>query len=93
MRSCVWWRRSSDYYGNAMTISEAIDIVISRTGIERYRWLCSEENSLSKPNDREAWRQWIIDEANGLHELPDIEAHLTEAASAPRSSCCGSVLP
>ncbi len=35
-------RRTHDY--PVMTLTEALDIVVSRTRHERYRWLCSDEN-------------------------------------------------
>ncbi len=76
-----------------MTHEQALGIVVAKTKVERYRWLCSDENRLSAPNDRETWRRWIIDEAEGLNEFPDITAHLAEASAGQMQPkpCCGGV--
>jgi len=69
-----------------MKLDEALDIVIGRTGVERYRFLCSSENRLPAPNDSETWRKWVLKESakDPWEVLPDISAHLAEASIQPR---------
>lgn len=66
-----------------MTLEQALDIVVAKTRVERHRWGCSAENELPAPNDRETWKKWVMDEAQGYHDLPDITAHLAEASQQP----------
>ena len=74
-----------------MTLADALDIVVGQTGVERYRHLCSEANTLKPPNDRAAYCRWIVDEAQRDPTLPNIDAHLAEAAGQPpRVNPCGS---
>jgi hypothetical protein len=73
-----------------MTLTEALDIMIARTGHERYRWLCSDENNLPAPNDRDTFRQHIIVQAQIDPSLPNIDEHLREAQqSTGKKGCCG----
>ncbi len=53
-----------------MTLSAALDLIVSRTGHQRYRWLCSDDN----PNvaQRESFRAWVIQQA----EADSIPAHI-----------------
>lgn len=46
-----------------MTLEEALNKVVSRTGVERYRWLCSDEN----PDhvSRGAYRRLVMSKATG----------------------------
>ena len=46
-----------------MSWQESLEDYVSRTGVERYRWLCSEDN----PNamDREAYRRFVVEQATG----------------------------
>ncbi len=76
-----------------MTIDEALNIVVVKTGVDRYRWLCSDQNANKPPNDPATWQRWIMEEAQGVHEYPDITAHLAEASrqpQSPRVNPCGS---
>lgn len=50
-----------------MTWNEAIGSVIAATGIERYRWLCSDENRDAE--QREAYRALMVRQATGEVEL------------------------
>lgn len=76
-----------------MTLPDALNIVIARTGVERYRYLCSEANTLPSPNDRETWRAWIMSEAQRDPSLPDITVSSEEMREAeqwpPRVKPCG----
>jgi hypothetical protein len=40
---------------------DALEEAIRSTGVERYRFLCSEANALPPPNDRESWRRFILE--------------------------------
>jgi hypothetical protein len=42
-----------------MTDSEALAEAIRRTGITRYRFLCSADNTLGPPNDPATWRRFM----------------------------------
>ncbi len=55
-----------------MTLTEAINIVVGRTSVERYRHLCSDANTLPEPNDPATWRRWIIEEAQRDPTPPEI---------------------
>ena len=44
-------------------LAAALEIVVARTKFERYRWLCSEANTLAAPNDRASWRSWVSGQA------------------------------
>jgi hypothetical protein len=69
---------------------ESLDIVVVRSGVERYRWLCSDENKLPSPNDPATWRRWVVDEAQRDPSLPNIDEHLREASALPaRVKPCG----
>jgi len=50
-----------------MTLDDALDLVISRTGHERYRWLCS----LGNPDGegRESHRRLVMEKATGEPQL------------------------
>jgi hypothetical protein len=41
----------------------ALDLVVARTGVARYRHLASEANTLPAPNAPADWRRWILAEA------------------------------
>lgn len=75
-----------------MTWQDARDIVIRHTGHERYRHLCSQDNTLKPPNGPEEYRALMIQRA---HELEG-----TEPATTPMQGvitfvpCCpGPPLP
>ncbi len=70
------WRWQHAVRGHPVTIPEALDIVVGRTGVERYRFLCSSANTLPAPNDPATWQQWIIDEAERDPTLPEIPPEL-----------------
>jgi hypothetical protein len=42
-------------------LDEALEEAIRSTGVERYRFLCSEANNAPPPNDRESWRRFILE--------------------------------
>jgi hypothetical protein len=63
---------------NSLNWIDALDIVVWATKHERYRWLCSDENS-----DHEAWRREMIRMATG--ELPDPPKGKPET----KGGCCG----
>lgn len=65
-----------------MILLEAIDLVVARTGVERYRYLCLEH---PKPSVRAEYSRWIVDEAQRDPSEPDITAHLAEASAQPRT--------
>lgn len=44
-----------------MTWEQALDLVVSRTGHQRYRWLCSEDNPDTE--QRAAYRRLVISQA------------------------------
>ena len=73
----------------------ALDLVIARTGVERYRHLCSEANTLPCPNDCETWRRWIRSEAMGepSERAPAaVRVHYGEPSAAPCGGCGKSAL-
>jgi hypothetical protein len=39
----------------------ALDRAVRETGVERYRFLCSEANTLGGANSREEWRRFIAE--------------------------------
>jgi hypothetical protein len=43
-----------------MTYLQALEIVVRNTGVDRYRHLCSEANTLPPPNDYEAYRGLML---------------------------------
>jgi hypothetical protein len=46
----------------------ALETVVARTKVERYRFLCSEEYP-----DHRAWRRWVVEQATG--EAPTPQAY------------------
>ena len=50
-----------------MTLETAVEIVVSRTGFTRLRWLTSNENTRSGPSGREAYCTWAMAEASKHH--------------------------
>lgn len=79
-----------------MTLSEALDIVVARTGVERYRFLCLEH---ANPKVREEYGQLIMrlaTEPAGVQRMPTQESIRLIAAMKAcqfRSPCktgCGS---
>lgn len=49
-----------------MTWEEALEIVVAKTGVERYRWLCSEDNpSVRGWDGREDFRRYMVELATG----------------------------
>jgi hypothetical protein len=75
---------------HGMSYADALNFVIAATGIERYRWLCSEENP--DIEQREGYRAYVIRQALGLPEpVPGITPTPDERRANP--GCCGQVLP
>jgi hypothetical protein len=51
-------------YVDSMNWEEALEIVVSQTGHERYRWLCSDENQpWGGANGRDAFRRLMMSKA------------------------------
>jgi len=77
-----------------MTWQTALETVVARTRVERYRHLCSDANALAPPNDRGAYRRLVVDLAGGeLTPTPDemrrVDAALAEHGTAPAPcGCC-----
>ena len=67
----------------------ALDLVVSRTKVERYRHLCSEANTLAYPNDRETWRQWIRSEAMSDPSEPAPSIRVDYGTAAAPGGCAG----
>jgi hypothetical protein len=63
-----------------MNLEQALDILIARTGHERYRWLCSEDN----PDviGRDAYRALVITQAEGKPTQDPAEVLGSEALRA-----------
>ena len=62
-----------------MTITEALDIVVGRTGVERYRQLCDPEH----PDYREEYVDWIMSQAQQPAEnFPPMRQQIASAAKA-----------
>lgn len=73
-----------------MTLHQALDIVIARTGHERFRFLCSEANP--SRDSREGYRALVLDMAEGRAPAPPAREQLrTAAAPLPfkPGGCCG----
>jgi hypothetical protein len=49
---------------------ESLDVVVDRTKHERYRFLCSEDNAQSPPNDRDSYRRLMIELEKGPKPKP-----------------------
>jgi hypothetical protein len=52
-----------------MTLSEVLDIVVSRTRHERYRWLCSDANPNAE--QRDAYRRIVFEMAGQRPPKPE----------------------
>jgi hypothetical protein len=78
-----------------VTLQEALEIVIARTGVARYRWLCSDENPAEHgPTGRETYRRWVISEAEGIPwvDVPAAGRSIVVSGTLPAPSgggCCG----
>jgi hypothetical protein len=73
-----------------MTLAQALDLVVARTGHDRYRWLCSAANPDAE--QREAYRRLVLDLADGKLPPPRPVALRAEAEPirwAPLGGCCG----
>jgi hypothetical protein len=63
----------------------ALESVVGRTGVGRYRHLCSEANALPAPNSPADWRAWVLREYRGdAHpaEYPSLAAQAGSALAA-----------
>lgn len=73
-----------------MTLNDALDIVVSRTRHERYRWLCSEDNP--DVAERDGYRDHVMKLATG--QQPATRTIRIPATSpAPVIGCCGQIIP
>ncbi len=70
---------SNNFYGNAVTDTEAIEEAVRRTGVERYRFLCSEANTLPAPNGPAEYIQLMHQIAN---EYPPLAEQASNALGA-----------
>ena len=62
------------------TWAEALDVIVARTGVERYRYLCSEENP--DPMTREGYRRLVVDLAVGGLQYPSLATQAGNALAA-----------
>jgi hypothetical protein len=70
-----------------MTWQESLEIMVSRTGHERYRELCAEEWP-----DHAAWRDLVIRQAQEpLPPAIDVDAQKKTPEPAVEWPCCGGV--
>jgi hypothetical protein len=65
----------------------ALDEAIRSTGIERYRHLTSEANTLPSPNSREDWRRFIAEKRYTPSDHPIAVDYAQKPATSGR--CCG----
>ncbi len=76
-------------------LATALDRVVARTGVERYRWLCSAENPHPKPNDPATWQAFVYLLAQDPPECRDVtDAKRMETPAARQGLtgppvCCG----
>lgn len=61
----------------------ALEEAIRRTGVARYRFLCSDANLLPPPNSAEDWRRHVREIAGRpAHEFPSLPAMAVNLAGA-----------
>jgi len=65
-----------------------VDEAVSATGVERYRWLCSDANTLAGDNSREAWRRWIVERRWVPSDTPIALPHDYADRLPPLGGCC-----
>lgn len=72
-----------------MTHFEALDIVIAATGVDRYRWLCSEQNA-DVPS-RIAYRELVVRRAQGMPDptVAHLDAAYAQHGAVPLPGGCG----
>lgn len=70
----------------------ALDEVIARTGVSRYRHLVSDANTLPAPNDPATWRRWVVAEAARDPHLPPIAVDYGTGETRPCGGCPGSLI-
>jgi hypothetical protein len=81
-----------------LTIDAALDLVVGRTGVARYRHLASAANTLPAPNSADDWRRWILAEAARDPSQPAVAAAVAVAvdygdpAPRPCGGCPGHAL-
>ncbi len=79
-------KRADNYYrhgdSHGMNWEEALEIVVARTGHERYRSLCSDANLNQGRNSRDAYRELMIQKAAG-------EEPQAMPMTGSWSRCCG----
>ena len=77
-----------------------LDEAIRATGVERYRWLCSDANTLPPPNSRDDWRRFILARRWEAPAVAPTEGRYVPAGSIdlpadyrdrlpPLGGCCG----
>jgi hypothetical protein len=74
--------------------AQALEEAIRSTGVERYRWLTGEANTLPPPNDAATWREFIA--ARRWRPIRSVDEILAEAKAQgiparvePKRGCCG----
>ncbi len=72
-----------------MTDLEALEATIARTGVERYRHLCSSANERPPPNDPATWRAYMHTLAGGEapSRAPTIAVDYGQGDAPPCGSC------
>lgn len=68
--------------------SALLDEAVSATGIVRYRHLCSDANTLPRPNSRDDWRRFIAERrwVSSDHPVP-VSPDYTDRLP-PLGGCC-----
>lgn len=52
-------------------LAAALDEAVRATGVDRYRWLCSDANAMPAPHSRDDWRRWVLDRRWAAQALPE----------------------
>lgn len=68
---------------------EAVETMVARTGVERYRWLCSDANRMKAPNDVLSWRGFIIRQAFEIPESANQSVGREPLTPIPVCGSCG----
>jgi hypothetical protein len=69
----------------------ALESVVARTGVERYRHLTGDDNTLPAPNAPADWRAWVLREHRGEpHPAPPaVPVPVSYGGPTATRSCCG----
>jgi hypothetical protein len=70
-------------------IDATLDECVRHTGVERYRWLCSDANDLPAPNSRDDWRRWVIERRWDVHPVAGVAVDYTPVTPGPCGGCPG----